>query len=318
MKTKKKKIIILSCVIASVILGAIGSFFAFGGISILNGEAVAAVSNGAFDATPTDETPTRTISISDLTMSGSDTLIEVQTNGVTLSNCVINGPQSGNCSSNAILVQNGGHLTLSDTTVSGWNSYVAVFCNGVKGNSSITVESDSIISNNSAGGVENDSGTLTITGGVITGNTATNGGGVYSNATMTMSGGEIYGNTATNGGGVYSTGTVTMSGGIIHDNTATVYGGGVCVAGGSFTMTAGQIYHNSAQNGNEIATNGGSATITGGTISPTAPSGGSFLPDFDANYSQTNENGFDYLLGETVLVPNNSGVAVVFEEEKTE
>lgn len=345
MKTKKKKIIVLSCVIASVILSAIGSFFAFGGIGILNGEAVAAVSNGAFDATPTDGENTRTISISDLTMSGTNTHIKVSAGiELTLTNCDISGSTS-----TAVIVQ-GATLNIDGaTSIHGCSTQAALgigyygTVNMTAGEISqntdrgVSVASGSTFnmsggtitncsSNNSNGAAINGQGEINISGGTITNcSSGSDGGAIGAYGVLNITGGTITGCSALHdGGGVYSTGTVTMSGGIIHDNTATNTGGGICVgANGSFEMTAGQIYHNSAQNGNEIGTRGtpnhpATVIITGGTISPTAPSGGSFLPDFDANYSQTNENGFDYLLGETVLVPNNSGVAVVFEEEKTE
>jgi parallel beta-helix repeat protein/predicted outer membrane repeat protein len=100
------------------------------------------------------------------------------------------------------------------------------------------------------------SGTFTMSGGEISGNTASYyGGGVYVSGTFTMSGGEISGNTAssTSGGGVYVYGTFTMSGGEISGNTASGsggYGGGVCVSSsGTFkkqpaigSSTSGIIY----------------------------------------------------------------------------
>jgi hypothetical protein len=106
-------------------------------------------------------------------------------------------------------------------------------------------------------------GTFTMSGGNISGNTATrNGGGVYvtsANGTFEMKGGIISGNTATGtntaftptgaGGGVYAySGTFQMSGGTISGNTATGnttnkgYGGGVYVNTASFTKTNGVIY----------------------------------------------------------------------------
>ena len=87
-------------------------------------------------------------------------------------------------------------------------------------------------------------------GAKIIGNTALQGGGVNVEfGTFIMSGGEISGNTATGGiyggGGVVvrgNGGTFTMSGGKIFGNTAHA-GGGVYVSGGtSFTKTGGTIY----------------------------------------------------------------------------
>jgi hypothetical protein len=102
------------------------------------------------------------------------------------------------------------------------------------------------------------SGTFTMEGGEISGNSASSsGGGVYVgyDGTFTMEGGEISGNSASAsssssyGGGVYvTTGTFTMEEGEISGNSASAsssssYGGGVYVTTGiSFTKTGGTIY----------------------------------------------------------------------------
>ena len=108
------------------------------------------------------------------------------------------------------------------------------------------------------GGVYVDSGVeFTIEGGVISGNTAGEGGGVYVNGALgnysefTMTGGEISGNTAAGaGGGVYISrharfdlgGTAVISGNIAQS------GGGVYVgADSTFTMTGGEISYNTAE-----------------------------------------------------------------------
>jgi uncharacterized repeat protein (TIGR02543 family) len=98
------------------------------------------------------------------------------------------------------------------------------------------------------GGVSVFSGTFTMNGGEISGNTASSGGGVYVEyGTFTMNGGEISGNTASGGGGVYvGYGTTfTMNGGKISGNTASG-GGGVSVGYATFTMNGGEISGNTA------------------------------------------------------------------------
>ena len=79
--------------------------------------------------------------------------------------------------------------------------------------------------------LDETNGTETVTGGVITGGKASNGGGVYvaANVTFTMSGGSIVGCTASDsGGGVYieGKGTFTMNGGTIQNCASGQYGGG--------------------------------------------------------------------------------------------
>jgi predicted outer membrane repeat protein len=111
------------------------------------------------------------------------------------------------------------------------------------------------------------------TGSKITGNTNTtrDGGGValYS-GTFTMNGGEISGNTARwVGGGVFSyEGNFIMHGGKISGNTA-ASGGGVDCMGGIFTMNSGEITGNTATNGSGggVSCLGDGAIMRNGKIS---------------------------------------------------
>ena len=109
-----------------------------------------------------------------------------------------------------------------------------------------------------------------IPGGVITGGNSTdNGGGVQvygSAATFTLSGGAVSGNTASTGGGVCVwIGTATLSGGTVSGNSAS-WGGGVRVNGGSFTMEGGAVSGNTASIGGGVYVNSGTATLSGGTV----------------------------------------------------
>ena len=95
-------------------------------------------------------------------------------------------------------------------------------------------------------------------GGSITGNTATGmGGGVYSaGGTITMTGGNIEQNRASQGGGMYESGGssvfFTMSGGSITGNTATGKGGGVYVSkGGNFKISGSVEITGNTKDSNE-------------------------------------------------------------------
>jgi hypothetical protein len=128
--------------------------------------------------------------------------------------------------------------------------------------------------------VVND-GTFTMNGGVISGNSSYQGGGVYASGTFTMNGGEISGNTSSSnvpssdGGGVYASGTFTMNGGKISSNTAGYGdGGGVCVDYSTFTMNGGEISGNTSYFG------GGGVCIRGNFSQVNDPSvfhGGTFI-----------------------------------------
>ena len=131
-------------------------------------------------------------------------------------------------------------------------------------------------------------GTFNISGSAkIIGNAASNDGGgvsVDNTCTFSMSGGTISGNTASSsnsysgGGGVHSKGSFTMSSGTISGNKATGsgssgIGGGVYASGGTFNMTGGTIGGSGANDGNTANKGSGvyvgiynTFTMTGGTV----------------------------------------------------
>ena len=166
---------------------------------------------------------------------------------------------TGNGRLPVIWVSEGGALTLT---------------NSVEGLGSITGGYDGVI-------VEN--GVFTMNGGAISGNTASNSGGVgvANGGTFTMNGGTISDNGSADacGGGVLVYGaTFTMNGGAITGNQAGDGGGGVVVAAGVFTMNGGAITGNqggSSCGGGVYVTESGAFTMEGGAISGnTASSGG--------------------------------------------
>ena len=185
---------------------------------------------------------------------------------------------SANCG--AVYVKNGGKFAMNGGKITG--------C---------------MFKNQYSGAVALADGTMTMTDGTISGNTASEynaAGGVLVNGTssLTMSGGTIADNTAKRGGGVCvrENGTFTMSGGTISGNSTAVDsdtiqlpnagGGGVFVEdNASFEMTNGTITGNKTNGmGGGVATavlsendtvGGGRFHMTGGTISDnTASCGG--------------------------------------------
>jgi len=107
---------------------------------------------------------------------------------------------------------------------------------------------------------DDNTGTLTMTGGEISGNTANGGGGIaVLHGTFTMSDGKVIGNTATTkGGGIFgfnldkAKGEITVSGGEISGNTAKTSGvnagGGICSLY-KLTVSGGAIKKNKATAG---------------------------------------------------------------------
>jgi hypothetical protein len=115
----------------------------------------------------------------------------------------------------------------------------------------VTISGNKALNGNGGGIYKDSSTTFTMSTGTISGNEALHGGGVYNNTgAFTLSGGTIGGtNRAERGGGVYiRAGSFTMSGSstVINGNEATRFGGGVYVEGGAFNMTGGIIENNNA------------------------------------------------------------------------
>ncbi|MCL2135533.1 MAG: hypothetical protein FWH37_08330 [Candidatus Bathyarchaeota archaeon] len=110
--------------------------------------------------------------------------------------------------------------------------------------------------------VERD-GIFNLYGGIISGNRATNGGGIYNEGVFNMywdinaQDSTILNNTATNGGGVYNAGTFTLYGGYICNNTCinSGVGGGVCNVG-TFSIISGCIFNNIAIRGGGVYNTG--------------------------------------------------------------
>lgn len=133
---------------------------------------------------------------------------------------------------------------------------------GVSSSGEVTLSNGTI--KTSTRGIYN-SGILNISGGTITANTSTTGGGIYNTAdgTISMSGGIISDNTATaSGAGIYNYGNVTVSGGTISGNSAATYGGGIMnKAGAVFSLIGGTICNNQCEQNTTDTTKG-----TGGGI----------------------------------------------------
>lgn len=110
--------------------------------------------------------------------------------------------------------------------------------------------------------------TFTMTGGEISGNKATNAGGILAQnkSLVLLSGGMVKNNAAATGGGVYisTNAAITMNGGTITANTASAKGGGMFLLGATAQLNAGTISANKAEtHGGGIAATVGSVTVNG-------------------------------------------------------
>ena len=117
--------------------------------------------------------------------------------------------------------------------------------------------------------------TINLNHGIVQGNSAKQGGGMYIKGTTVKSAPNgnamfINNNTSTEGGGglMLDGGSLTMEHGIISNNTSNNGGGLYITNGGSFNMSSGEISNNSTTSGNGggVFMQDGSVTITNGTI----------------------------------------------------
>jgi uncharacterized delta-60 repeat protein len=153
----------------------------------------------------------------------------------------------------------------------------------------LTVSGGTVSTNSSTdgdgGGIFTDGTAQIYSGCVISGNGVTGGygGGVFldANSSATFTAVQINGNSATDGGGIYSAGSLTITGdstigsedtSITLGNSATD-GGGIFIGGGTAMLTASYVDGNTAsENGGGIY-NDGSLNVTGGSISTNSATG---------------------------------------------
>lgn len=151
--------------------------------------------------------------------------------------------------------------------------------NGAVGGS-CTITDDATISNCTAdsygGGLLNSKGTVTMSGGTISGCSANYGGGIDNRSTLKVTGGTITGCTASSwGGGLYttlnSTANTTFDDGLIEKCKGT-YGAAVSLNMGRFTMNGGTIDQVGSYSAVSTGSNANAITITinGGTIKSAA------------------------------------------------
>ncbi|MCF7732297.1 MAG: DUF1573 domain-containing protein [Akkermansiaceae bacterium] len=154
----------------------------------------------------------------------------------------------------AILNGLGGSLDLIESMLAG-NS-AAGSGGGISNEGEVMLNDSSITGNAAAlngGGVRHISGSLALTTGTISQNTAGQaGGGIWSGATANVVDSTIAGNTAANGGGVrHAGGSLTLTSATVADNQSSGDGGGITSSSGNLALSAVTI------SGNRAAASGG-------------------------------------------------------------
>jgi len=182
----------------------------------------------------------------------------IRNNGATLAlDDVEVSDSEADCRAGGIINWNGGTLTLTD---------------------SVVADNRSVDGCGNGGGLvtEGDASTTTITGSVITGNTATVGGGLrHASGTADVTESVISDNAAENGGGIYTTGgEMTLTDVVLDFNEVTgqASGGAIYHDGSTLTIKDSTIDNNTSERETCCATGAiragnGTLTMTGSTVS---------------------------------------------------
>ena len=233
-------------------------------------------------------------------------------------NTTITGPTTGS-----------GATLVNLVTVSGANAYqIFQVSSGVASIANLNIENGA--GSGGVGGAIENSGGLTLTGCLVSGNTAdgdpgiSQGGGIANGGTLTVTNSTISGNTVSStgtggydrGGGIFNTGALTVSNSTISGNTASTdtggdaYGGGIYNESGTLTVTNSTFSGNTASStGTGSAAQGGgiynagTMTVTSSTFSGnTASSGQGFYNDGQITIANT-------LSADLVANPSNNVIS---------
>lgn len=134
------------------------------------------------------------------------------------------------------------------------------------------------------GGIAN-SGNLTLSNLIVSGNSTAQGGGIYNNGTMTLTNGTITGNAANlnerYGGGIFNSGNFTLSNSTVRGNVASCGAGFFNDFGKTAIVNSSTLNNNSADSCGGGIFNGGNLTAINSTLSGNTASlgGGIFAVD---------------------------------------
>lgn len=179
-------------------------------------------------------------------------------------------------------IYNAGNLTLSNSTVfSNTASSGGVFAGGGIYNPGTLTLMDSAVTDNAApggggGGIVNaGTGTLILANSTVGGNTAGIAGGIRNDGSLHITNGTLSGNSACCGAGIYNdlNGTLTLDTSTVMSNTATDDGGGINNTG-LLTITTSTVAGNTALVGGGIENASGLLIMGSAVISNTANGGG--------------------------------------------
>ncbi len=205
-----------------------------------------------------------------------DLIIEGSSSGLT-----INGNNASrvlNITAGTVEISN---VTISNGSVDGHGA--GIFNGGTLTISQSTIRDNISSGRNHGGGISNDGGTVIATNSTFSGNSATDGGGIFSSGTLTLNNCTLSDNTASgSGGALNNTGMLHMQNTVLANSA----GGGDCANGGTFVSNTSNLIEDNtcspALSGDPmlgpLADNGGATwthlpTVSNQAVSPVIDAG---------------------------------------------
>ena len=194
----------------------------------------------------------------------------MMTDGTLTSNVTIS---NNTAHSGAGLFVNGTSAVINGATIS--DNAATGAGGGINNAGTLEMKSGTVTKNTAygGGGINNESGaTFNLTGGTISNNVsldASNGGGGRNLGTMTATGGAISGNTADSGGAIFNNGTLRVSAGVAIQNNKAVKGSGDGATGRGGAIFVGPQSQSTIIDGGTIS--GNTATDAGDGIGVNGP-----------------------------------------------
>lgn len=147
---------------------------------------------------------------------------------------------------------------------------------------------------------------LTLIGSLVTGNSATEGAGIYSDGTLAVVGSTIAANSASfGGGGITSDGELTVSRSTVSGNTAAISSAGGILVLCNNSCGAGAALRSSTITNNDAVSGGGGVYILGPTVlSNTIIAGNRSAGDPDASEADCGDVGYLLSLGHNLSTLN--------------
>jgi len=152
----------------------------------------------------------------------------------------------------------------------------------------VTVNDSTFINNSPASGIGggilsfNNAGTLTVSNSTFTGNSADQGGAIYTTGITTINNSTFTGNSAGEGGGIQNIGTLTVNDSTFTGNSAVIGGGIRNFNDSTLTVRNSTFSSNFANNGGGILNDGAQLTVSNSTFSGNAASFGGGIQNFGA------------------------------------